>query len=73
MDCRFPYEYDGGHIQGAVNLHTRDKILEYFFYLDTMTPKFDNPFIVFYCEFSSLRGPDGLVLLSLLILLTIFS
>ncbi|KAJ8001538.1 hypothetical protein DPEC_G00170530 [Dallia pectoralis] len=26
VDCRYPYEYQGGHIKGAVNLHTMAQI-----------------------------------------------
>ncbi|OON18325.1 rhodanese-like protein [Opisthorchis viverrini] len=31
IDCRFPYEYDGGHINGAINIFTHsDLVLEIF-------------------------------------------
>lgn len=26
VDCRYPYEYEGGHIRGAVNLITKDAV-----------------------------------------------
>lgn len=28
IDCRYPYEYDGGHIAGAKNLYTQEQIIE---------------------------------------------
>ena len=28
IDCRFDYEYQGGHIQGAVNINTTAEIEE---------------------------------------------
>lgn len=30
IDCRFGYEYDGGHIPGAINLSTVDRVKEHF-------------------------------------------
>ncbi|XP_053333617.1 cell division cycle 25 homolog d [Clarias gariepinus] len=30
VDCRYPYEYRGGHIRGAVNLYTETQILQAF-------------------------------------------
>ncbi|XP_053532281.1 cell division cycle 25 homolog d isoform X2 [Ictalurus punctatus] len=30
IDCRYPYEYRGGHIKGAVNLYTKSQILKAF-------------------------------------------
>src|SRR5699024_6556166 len=30
IDCRYPYEYDGGHIQTAINLFTQEHILNKF-------------------------------------------
>ena len=31
VDCRYPYEYAGGHISGSVNVYTQDSISERFF------------------------------------------
>jgi predicted sulfurtransferase len=31
IDCRFEYEYEGGHIKGALNLNSPLKVEEYFF------------------------------------------
>ena len=28
IDCRFAYEFDGGHIKGATNISTRDEMTE---------------------------------------------
>ncbi|KAH3758216.1 ADP-ribosylglycohydrolase family protein [Pelomyxa schiedti] len=58
VDCRFPYEFEGGHIENAVNLHTREQILEYFFDNNNKRVPSD-VVVVFHCEFSSKRGPDG--------------
>ncbi|XP_066516856.1 cell division cycle 25 homolog d isoform X2 [Hoplias malabaricus] len=30
IDCRYPYEYQGGHIKGAVNLYTETQVLQAF-------------------------------------------
>lgn len=30
IDCRFGYEFEGGHIQGAINLSTMDKVKKHF-------------------------------------------
>ncbi|KAB5523670.1 hypothetical protein PHYPO_G00155220 [Pangasianodon hypophthalmus] len=38
IDCRYPYEYQGGHIKGAVNLYTESQILQAFFQ-DSSTPQ----------------------------------
>ena len=58
VDCRFPYEYTGGCITGAINLWTIDKVLAYFYTNTTLD--LSNPArypIIFYCEFSSHRAP----------------
>ncbi|KAL6075307.1 M-phase inducer phosphatase 1 [Balamuthia mandrillaris] len=57
VDCRYPYEYEGGHIKGAVNLHTPEQIESMFMGGCTKQGKFIA--IVFHCEFSSIRGPQG--------------
>ncbi|XP_039479261.1 cdc25-like protein phosphatase twine [Drosophila santomea] len=55
IDCRYPYEFLGGHIQGAKNLYTRGQIQESF---PTLTSnQEDRRIYVFHCEFSSERGP----------------
>ncbi|KAG8033934.1 hypothetical protein G9C98_008415 [Cotesia typhae] len=63
VDCRYPYEYEAGHIEGALNLYTKDLIEEYL-----MKPLQDRPeiqpdndrrsILVFHCEFSWERGPN---------------
>ena len=58
IDCRYPYEYEGGHIQSAENLYTRSHVYEEFFRqpLELKDPSKRNIFI-FHCEFSSERAP----------------
>ncbi|XP_076768947.1 M-phase inducer phosphatase 3 isoform X2 [Arvicanthis niloticus] len=58
IDCRYPYEYLGGHILGALNLYSQKELHEFFLRkpvvpLDTQK----RVIIVFLCEFSSERGP----------------
>ncbi|XP_023387755.1 M-phase inducer phosphatase 3 isoform X11 [Pteropus vampyrus] len=57
IDCRYPYEYLGGHIQGALNLYSQEEL--YNFFLKMPIVPLDTQkriIIVFYCEFSE-RGP----------------
>ncbi|ORY04157.1 Rhodanese-like protein, partial [Basidiobolus meristosporus CBS 931.73] len=54
IDCRFSYEYDGGHIQGAVNLNTKSELENYFFGSSLTS---DRTVVVFHCEYSAQRGP----------------
>ncbi|ORX95784.1 Rhodanese-like protein [Basidiobolus meristosporus CBS 931.73] len=54
VDCRFSYEYEGGHIEGAVNLNTKSQLEEHFF---SATRSTDRTIVVFHCEFSAQRGP----------------
>lgn len=77
IDCRFPYEYDGGHITNSINFYTCRQLLQFL----TKSPSesemehelgqvlkllespnssndnFQTKAFIFYCEFSSFRGP----------------
>ncbi|NXY87094.1 MPIP1 phosphatase, partial [Alcedo cyanopectus] len=58
VDCRYPYEYEGGHIKGAVNLPLERDVEE--FLLRKPIVPFDaskRVILIFHCEFSSERGP----------------
>lgn len=61
VDCRFPFEYQGGHIEGAINVTSINQLEELFFNNIGDSPKdFTNhrrKLIIFHCEFSSMRGP----------------
>jgi M-phase inducer tyrosine phosphatase len=52
-DCRYAYEYDGGHIAGAVSATSLDDLFNTFF--EQPSP---NTAVVFHCEFSQNRGPE---------------
>ncbi|KAJ3181839.1 cell division cycle- protein [Gaertneriomyces sp. JEL0708] len=54
LDCRFPYEFSGGHIATARNINTKSELLDLFF----KPPRSEkNVVVVFHCEFSSHRAP----------------
>ena len=55
IDCRYPYEYDGGHVRGAENRYLHEAILSLL-----QQPTSDRQVIIFHCEFSSERGPKML-------------
>lgn len=63
IDCRYPYEYDGGHIRDAKNLYTQEDIINELVNSKTDTANVivdggvKRNIIVFHCEFSSERGP----------------
>lgn len=63
IDCRYPYEYEGGHIRDAKNLYTQDDIINELVNSKTDTANVipdggvKRNIIVFHCEFSSERGP----------------
>uniref|UniRef100_UPI00398F6EB1 cell division cycle 25 homolog d n=1 Tax=Pristiophorus japonicus TaxID=55135 RepID=UPI00398F6EB1 len=58
VDCRYPYEYDGGHIKGALNLYTEEQLINTFFPSQASPgPMRRCSIIIFHCEFSSERGP----------------
>ncbi|XP_067837569.1 M-phase inducer phosphatase 2 [Heptranchias perlo] len=58
FDCRYPYEYEGGHIKGALNLHMEDEV-ENLLLKKPIVPVdgAKRVIIIFHCEFSSERAP----------------
>ena len=57
FDCRFDYEYNGGHIKNAIHCPD-EKLLNTFFdesFISSNKKKFC---FIFHCEFSSKRGPE---------------
>ncbi|KCZ76785.1 hypothetical protein H311_02212, partial [Anncaliia algerae PRA109] len=50
IDCRYPYEYEGGHIESAINISTQEEMKIFY-------KKFDTTGLIFHCEFSSVRAP----------------
>ncbi|BFZ01290.1 hypothetical protein BsWGS_04329 [Bradybaena similaris] len=58
IDCRYPYEFEGGHIQNAVNIYTKEEVVNMFM-KSPQRVKDPNKrkILVFHCEFSSERGP----------------
>ncbi|XP_014067105.2 M-phase inducer phosphatase 2 isoform X1 [Salmo salar] len=58
IDCRYPYEFEGGHIKGALNLHQEEQVEEYLLRTPIAPLSPDRRvLLVFHCEFSSERGP----------------
>jgi M-phase inducer tyrosine phosphatase len=64
LDCRFDYEYNGGHILGAVNVRTTTAVEEMLLGPDAVKPapcvsgdSAKKTVLVFHCEFSAKRAP----------------
>ncbi|XP_044730099.1 M-phase inducer phosphatase-like [Chrysoperla carnea] len=60
IDCRYPYEYDGGHIKGAINYFTKEQIESELFktnMINNSNSSNKRDIIIFHCEFSAQRGP----------------
>lgn len=57
IDCRYDFEYEGGHIKEAKLIDSINMIDDYF-KVSKQEESFDNIKIVFYCEFSQNRGPE---------------
>ena len=59
IDCRYPYEYEGGHIQSAKNIYTRTQIYNEFFRKPLqLKDTSKRNILIFHCEFSSERAPS---------------
>jgi hypothetical protein len=56
LDCRFQYEFDGGHVRGAIHVPTEQALVE-LMQRAPPTSSGERVCVVFHCEFSSQRGP----------------
>ncbi|PFH52435.1 hypothetical protein AMATHDRAFT_140236 [Amanita thiersii Skay4041] len=64
IDCRFDYEYSGGHIPGAININTTTAVEELLLGHNLQKPKAsvsgdpnEKTILIFHCEFSAKRAP----------------
>ncbi|KAF9164097.1 cell division cycle- protein [Actinomortierella ambigua] len=55
IDCRFAYEYQGGHIRGAVNVRDKKELERILFGQSPLIHK--KVLVILHCEFSCERGP----------------
>ncbi|QLG72199.1 hypothetical protein HG535_0C05530 [Zygotorulaspora mrakii] len=53
IDCRFDYEFKGGHIANAINISSREELEHEFI----QNGRNSHNLLIFHCEFSSYRGP----------------
>ncbi len=53
IDCRFEYEYNGGHINEAINYNDKDLLARQLF----QSPMEGHTLIVLHCEYSAHRAP----------------
>ncbi|CAL8297922.1 unnamed protein product [Arctogadus glacialis] len=58
IDCRYPYEFEGGHIKGALNFHQEEQVEDFLLRVPLAALSAERRvLVVFHCEFSSERGP----------------
>ncbi|KAB5580186.1 hypothetical protein GE09DRAFT_429028 [Coniochaeta sp. 2T2.1] len=53
IDCRFEYEYEGGHINGAINYNDKELLSTHLF----RNPMTGRTLLIFHCEYSAHRAP----------------
>ncbi|KAI4192506.1 MAG: hypothetical protein LQ346_004278 [Caloplaca aetnensis] len=53
VDCRFEYEYEGGHIDGAINVNSKEELASKLF--EPVTS--GRTLLIFHCEYSAHRAP----------------
>ncbi len=58
IDCRFEYEFVGGHIRDAINVKTPEDLEEIFISSPPTSTNGEDLILIFHCEFSSVRGPN---------------
>jgi len=63
LDCRYPYEYSGGHIVGAQSWDTPQFVIDRINKVRDSVPAFSDStrrkIMIFHCEFSAERGPTA--------------
>jgi len=60
IDCRYPYEYDGGHVRGSLNFCTEAEVYKKYFEErrgQEGASSSEREILIFHCEFSVERGP----------------
>ena len=64
IDCRFDYEFSGGHVPGALNINTTAAVEEFLLGANALKPKpsisgdtSGKTVLIFHCEFSAKRAP----------------
>jgi len=53
IDCRFEYEYEGGHIEAAINVNDKERLATQLFENTTV----ENTLLILHCEYSAHRAP----------------
>ena len=53
IDCRFEYEYKGGHVNGAINFNDKQELAKRLF----DRPGSKRTLLIFHCEYSAHRAP----------------
>ncbi|ROV96555.1 hypothetical protein VMCG_07761 [Cytospora schulzeri] len=53
IDCRFEYEYEGGHVDGAINYNNKELLSSHLF----QSPLEGRTLLLFHCEYSVHRAP----------------
>ncbi len=53
IDCRFEYEYEGGHIEAAINVNDKERLATQLFEDTTL----EKTLLILHCEYSAHRAP----------------
>lgn len=56
VDCRFEYEYEGGHIDGAINFNNKEDLATKLFEVESPEAS-KNSLLILHCEYSAHRAP----------------
>ncbi|KAF3167082.1 cell division cycle- protein [Orbilia oligospora] len=58
VDCRFEYEYEGGHIAGAININSTEQVDSILLSLRSESEaEAKKTLLIFHCEYSAHRAP----------------